>query len=445
MTDTPTAALADLAVAAVDALRAALAAVRRIHDQVVPLIDTPTVDETPLADARAAQCDAETVSRVNILADRWRDRPDRHDAYEELTDAIFDATHGPGLDVCIDDEPCPICAAAVGEDDTPLADRQAPADAPEPACGAECAEGHVYAGRCAQAAALRCICGSPVQWMGHLPDESRWMDLPDGSGWVHAPGSDTSCLNARPRCPRCSMPHTLTGLPAAFCKALQARIAVDDAFTDARTTPDNPVASEGPPCSEIVGCDGQCCARESGRRLVEYPHPDGDVIRLGPEVFASSDGAAVCWKGENYVRYDEPNSQAASDDDLRERYAAAIWERQNPGSRWADCEYRWRADAEADADAVMAVRDRRMEQLAAELAALRKVARGYCPACGRGDAAPTVADWEQQRLRAERAEDAVTRALETLNRSGARWDERVYQARGILAGLTGRDEPGPAS
>ncbi|MEU5596633.1 hypothetical protein [Streptomyces sp. NPDC020298] len=38
------------------------------------------------------------------------------------------------------------------------------------------------------------------------------------------------------------------------------------------------------------------------------------------------------------------------------------------------------------------------------LAALRQVARGYCPDCGRGDAAPTVADWEQQRHRADQAE-----------------------------------------
>lgn len=38
------------------------------------------------------------------------------------------------------------------------------------------------------------------------------------------------------------------------------------------------------------------------------------------------------------------------------------------------------------------------------LAALRQVARGYCPRCGRGDAAPTVDDWEQQKGRADRAE-----------------------------------------
>ncbi|MCI3153204.1 hypothetical protein ELQ39_15835 [Streptomyces sp. GB4-14] len=45
----------------------------------------------------------------------------------------------------------------------------------------------------------------------------------------------------------------------------------------------------------------------------------------------------------------------ATNHDLRDRIAAAIWERQNPGRRWADCEYRWRADAEEDADAVLAV------------------------------------------------------------------------------------------
>lgn len=49
------------------------------------------------------------------------------------------------------------------------------------------------------------------------------------------------------------------------------------------------------------------------------------------------------------------------------------------------------------------------DALCNELAALRAVARGYCPACGRGDAAPTVADWEQQKRRAEQAEAAIER------------------------------------
>ena len=57
-----------------------------------------------------------------------------------------------------------------------------------------------------------------------------------------------------------------------------------------------------------------------------------------------------------------------------------------------------------DAFASATVRAARAEK---ELAGLRAVARGYCPACGRGDAAPTVADWEQQRQRADQAEARV--------------------------------------
>ncbi|MGW1436804.1 hypothetical protein ACWD7M_16335 [Streptomyces griseus] len=34
----------------------------------------------------------------------------------------------------------------------------------------------------------RCICGDPIEWMTH----------PDGPGWIHSPGSDTRCLDARP-------------------------------------------------------------------------------------------------------------------------------------------------------------------------------------------------------------------------------------------------------
>jgi hypothetical protein len=39
-----------------------------------------------------------------------------------------------------------------------------------------------------------------------------------------------------------------------------------------------------------------------------------------------------------------------------------------------------------------------------QLEALQAVARGYCPACGRGDAGPTVEDWERERQRADEAE-----------------------------------------
>lgn len=53
------------------------------------------------------------------------------------------------------------------------------------------------------------------------------------------------------------------------------------------------------------------------------------------------------------------------------------------------------------------VRDAVLDAIQPELdalTALRQIARGYCPECGRGDAAPTVTDWEQQRDRADQAE-----------------------------------------
>lgn len=45
-----------------------------------------------------------------------------------------------------------------------------------------------------------------------------------------------------------------------------------------------------------------------------------------------------------------------------------------------------------------------LDALYVQLDALRAVARGYCPACGRGDAAPTVEDWEREKQRADQAE-----------------------------------------
>lgn len=93
------------------------------------------------------------------------------------------------------------------------------------------------------------------------------------------------------------------------------------------------------------------------------------------------------------------------------------------------------------------------------LAALRAVARGYCPSCGRGDAAPTVEDWEQQRdkagrleianralntaaleavERAERAEAAIARVREYVATS----DDDGIRTRETVLGIVG-DWPGP--
>jgi hypothetical protein len=62
---------------------------------------------------------------------------------------------------------------------------------------------------------LRCVCGDPVQLM----DDS------DPTSWIHSPGSDTRCLDARPRCPHCRMPHDLTPDVAAVCASIRASIA----------------------------------------------------------------------------------------------------------------------------------------------------------------------------------------------------------------------------
>lgn len=82
------------------------------------------------------------------------------------------------------------------------------------------------------------------------------------------------------------------------------------------------------------------------------------------------------------------------------------------------------------------------DALCNELAALRAVARGYCPACGRGDAAPTVADWEQQRQRADQAEATIGRIQDAavLHRQGLLRTTELYAV--IEAAL---DQPAPAA
>jgi hypothetical protein len=86
------------------------------------------------------------------------------------------------------------------------------------------------------------------------------------------------------------------------------------------------------------------------------------------------------------------------------------------------------------------------QQLTAELAALRQVARGYCPHCGRGDAAPTVADWERERQRADQAEGRLAHLQATSEAAGRlltrTTDERdqlqdaIRQVRDVAADLS---------
>ena len=81
---------------------------------------------------------------------------------------------------------------------------------------------------------------------------------------------------------------------------------------------------------------------------------------------------------------------------------------------------------DAQLDGLYAERDR----LNADLAALRAVARGYCPACGRGDAAPTTADWEQQRQRADNIQRMYLTAMGDLGIAANRLDH----IRNLVAG-----------
>lgn len=76
-----------------------------------------------------------------------------------------------------------------------------------------------------------------------------------------------------------------------------------------------------------------------------------------------------------------------------------------------------------------------LDKLYAELDALRQVARGYCPACGRGDAAPTVEDWEQQRNRAEFYEAAANRMRDRAEVAGVHAERAQAALREALNAL----------
>ncbi|MFG3476442.1 hypothetical protein ACGF3K_14420 [Streptomyces sp. NPDC047980] len=105
--------------------------------------------------------------------------------------------------------------------------------------------------------------------------------------------------------------------------------------------------------------------------------------------------------------------------DIRDQIAAAIGDELDVGD----------VDALAAADAVL-----RVPAIAEALGAARVVdiARGYCPDCGRGDAAPTADQWLTERRRAEAAEAAVERV------AAAAHDLRHKDAMRILAAI---DDP----
>lgn len=53
-----------------------------------------------------------------------------------------------------------------------------------------------------------------------------------------------------------------------------------------------------------------------------------------------------------------------------------------------------------------------LDQLYDQLDTLRTIARGYCPACGRGDATPTTHNWQHEHDRAQRLAATLTEVLD---------------------------------
>lgn len=91
------------------------------------------------------------------------------------------------------------------------------------------------------------------------------------------------------------------------------------------------------------------------------------------------------------------------------------------------------------------ITDTELDQLYNQLDTLRAVSRGYCPTCGRGDAAPTVTDWEQQKQRADQAEELLSIAHDTSNRSEAertRAEAAIDRLRAIAAQWQASVRPG---
>ncbi|MER7813830.1 hypothetical protein [Streptomyces sp. NPDC096153] len=114
------------------------------------------------------------------------------------------------------------------------------------------------------------------------------------------------------------------------------------------------------------------------------------------------------------------------------------WNRATPADRLAVAAQVQDACARADHCHLMN-HEARLADTTAELAVLRQVARGYCGACGRGDAAPTADQWNEQRQRADRAAAELSETRNALAmQEGISADLRVEsKARGDkLAGVS---------
>jgi hypothetical protein len=180
-------------------------------------------------------------------------------------------------------------------------------------------------------AALRCVCGDPIEWR----------DYEDGSGWIHSPGSDTPCLDARPATDEIRA-QLLHAIDHAYTTGVLGYTSPEDllaAYDNSRTPATSRAAAlervralhqpmqRGPftICAHCSGWDGEWRCRGV---VTDYPCPTISALPAA-----------------------KPADRAA----LRERIAAAIYERNNPGYQWADAHPDDRLAYGFDADAVLAV------------------------------------------------------------------------------------------
>jgi hypothetical protein len=119
---------------------------------------------------------------------------------------------------------------------------------------------------------------------------------------------------------------------------------------------------------------------------------------------------------------------------LRDEIAEAIWERQNPGRRYADCEHPWQADAEADADSVLPVLYRAWPWLRAEaeeatpaeaaLARIAALAEEYPVAIDTALIDEALAHAEQPRATASRGADHGPSVADCAADDRAHWTQK---------------------
>lgn len=136
----------------------------------------------------------------------------------------------------------------------------------------------------------------------------------------------------------------------------------------------------------------------------------------------------------------EQSAPAPVPADVRDRAAVAMcppWHRKGqPVAEGQACDYHT-----AQADVVLQVPA--IAEALAAVAAVEGIHRGYCPDCGRGDAAPTADQWQHERRRAERLFEAVDALAEAWSRETASEPTQLAgrHLRSVLAAFDPQEQP----